>query len=263
MKLNYSLINKPLGALAAWGVRLWMRTLDYRIAYYDPAVDPADPRNSGQKIYIFWHENILFPLYLRGHNNLAMLLSRHRDADVLSEVARQLGFAFVRGSTFKGGSTAIREMISRSRNMNLTITPDGPRGPRRVLAQGPVYLASRTGMPLVVMGFGYDRPWRTPTWDRFAVPRPHSRARAVISSAIQIPADLDREGLEHYRRQIECLLNRLTCEAEAWAESGTHKLGEQPLRRESLPAAQRVDQAHKLQRPHFQHSPSHANLLSS
>ena len=56
--------------------------------------------------------------------------------------------------------------------MNLTITPDGPRGPRRQLAQGPVYLASKLGMPIVAMGFGYDRPWRFNSWDRFAIPRP-------------------------------------------------------------------------------------------
>ena len=76
-----------------------MSTLDYKAAFYDPTVDPVDPRYRGQKIYIFWHENILFPLYLRGHCNLAMLLSRHRDADILTDVAHHLGFEFVRGST--------------------------------------------------------------------------------------------------------------------------------------------------------------------
>ena len=44
--------------------------------------------------------------------------------------------------------------------MHLTITPDGPRGPRRQLAPGAIYLASKLGLPLVVMGYGYDRPWR-------------------------------------------------------------------------------------------------------
>ena len=258
-------LNKLVGAMTSWGVRTWMRTLDYRVAYYDPSVDPARPEYTGPNIYVFWHENIMFPLYLRGHNNLAMLLSRHRDADVLSEVARQLGFEFVRGSTFRGGSTAIRELMAKSRNTNLTITPDGPRGPRRVMAQGPVYLSSRIGRPLVLMGFGYDRPWRTPTWDQFAVPKPFSRARAVISPPVQIPPNLDREGVEHYRARMEQLLNRLTCEAEAWAMSGTQKSCEEVLRRESAYERRhrRIDAPHKLKRPHFIRSQSSANVVSS
>lgn len=228
-------VAKVGGALGAMAIRLWMRTLEYKVAYYDPTVDPVQPGYSGQKIYVFWHENILFPIYLRGHCNLAMLLSRHRDADILSEVATLLGFEFVRGSSFRGGAGAIRELLRKSAQMNLTITPDGPRGPRRTMAQGPIYLASKLGMPLVLMGFGYDRPWRMNTWDRFAIPRPYSRARAVVSPAVNLPPDLNREGIEHYRIEMERLLNRLTCEAEAWAESGQEKVGEQPLRRQSAP----------------------------
>jgi lysophospholipid acyltransferase (LPLAT)-like uncharacterized protein len=222
--------SRLCGFLAATTVRSWMSTLDYKVAFYDPAVDPVDPQYDGQKIYVFWHENILFPLYMRGHCNLAMLLSRHRDADILSETANRMGFEFVRGSTFGGGGSAIRELLRRSRWMNLTITPDGPRGPRRRLAQGPIYLSSKLGLPLVLLGMGYDRPWRVRSWDRFAIPRPLSRARAVVSPAITIPPDLDRDGLEHYRQRIETLLTHLTDEAEAWAVAGTPKIGQVAVR---------------------------------
>lgn len=260
MKLANKYTDRLLGAIGSWLVRGYMRTLDYRIAYYDSSVDPALPEFSGPNIYCFWHENILFPLYLRGHNNLAMLLSRHRDAEVLSEIAHRLGFEFVRGSTFRGGSAALRELMEKSRHMNLTITPDGPRGPRRSLAQGPIYLSSKLQLPLVLMGFGYDRPWRMPTWDQFAVPRPFCRARAVISPPVQIPANLDRDGLEHYRRTMEQLLNRLTCEAETWAESGTHKRDELPLRRQSArKAIRRIDAPHTQPKPRaraFAHAPA-------
>ena len=136
-----------------------MSTLDYRAAFYDRSVDPV-LGIGGPRIYIFWHENILFPLYLRGHCHLAMLLSQHRDADILARVAHHLGFDCVRGSTYRGGARALWELSERSRTQHLTITPDGPRGPRRQLAQGPIYLASRLQLPLVAMGFGYDRPWR-------------------------------------------------------------------------------------------------------
>lgn len=217
MKIKAPWVHRLGGFLAAHAVRGWMSTLDYQGAFYDRTVDTAHPGWAGQKIYIFWHEYILFPFYLRGHNNLAMLLSRHQDAEMLSHAARHLGYEFVRGSSRKGGAAALRELLRRSGRMNLAITPDGPRGPRRTLAQGPIYLSSRLGLPLVAMGFGFDRPWRMPTWDRFALPRPYSRARGVVSPSIQIPPDLDREGLEHYRVEVERLLNLVTNEAETWA----------------------------------------------
>jgi hypothetical protein len=94
------------------------------------------------------------------------------------------------------------------------------------MSQGPIYLASRLQLPLVLMGFGYDRPWRANSWDRFAVPRPFSRARAVIGPPMKLPPDLDRAGIEHCRLRAERLLNCLTAEAEAWAMGTTSKAGE-------------------------------------
>ena len=223
------------GFLASEAIRAWMGTLDYRAVFYDRSVDPQlgcqQPR-----IYILWHENILMPLYLRGHCDLAMLLSRHRDADILARVAYHLGFDCVRGSTNRGATTAIRELSRRGRNMHLAITPDGPRGPRRHCAQGPIYLASTLRLPLVPLGLGYDRPWRTGSWDRFAVPRPFSRARAVMGPAITIPPHLDRADIENCRTRIERLLTALSDEATEWAESGIRKAGETAAHRQSCAA---------------------------
>jgi hypothetical protein len=94
------------------------------------------------------------------------------------------------------------------------------------MAAGPVFLASRLQLPLVAMGFGYDRPWRVNSWDRFAVPRPFSSARAIIGPPLMIPPDLNRAGIEQCRRRVERLLNCFTAEAEAWAAAGTRKAGE-------------------------------------
>lgn len=225
-------------AIGAWslvstaGIRQWMNTLDCRADYGDPTVDPVHPDYRGAKIYVFWHENILLPLFLRGHSNISMLLSRHWDANILDRVARMMGFGVVRGSTFNGGSTALRELAERAAHGNLTITPDGPRGPRRRLAAGCVFLASTLHIPIVAMGFGYDRPWRLGTWDRFAIPRPWSRARGVVSRAIAVPPDLDRDGLEWHRAGLERLLVHLSDDAEAWATSGARRAEARLVRKE-------------------------------
>jgi hypothetical protein len=233
-----------LGGLAmATASRNWMRTLDFQTAYFDASVDPAIEGGEIKRIYLFWHEYIPFQFYLRGNCNVSMLLSRNDDAELLSRAARHMGFDFVRGSTFRGGSVALRQLLHKSRHMHLTMTPDGPRGPRRRMSMGPIFLSSKLRVPLVAIGMGYDRPWRLATWDRFAVPRPYSRARSVWSPPLQIPRGLDRDGIEHYRKHVEELLNRLTAEAEAWAESGTRKINQVPTRRQ--PAIRQSFRVHR------------------
>lgn len=232
--MSISLTNGLVGLLATKFIRRWMSTLDFRCLEYDSSVDPITGIG-GPKIYIFWHENILFPLYLRGRCHLSMLLSRHRDADILASIAELSGFGTVRGSTGRGGREALQELVVRSRTDHITMTPDGPRGPRRNLAHGPVYLASRTGLPIVAIGFGYDRPWRLNSWDKFAVPRPFTRARAIIGPPIYIPSDIQRDAAEQHRVAVGNLLTQLTDEANRWAKSHSRRKGERVLRPDFAP----------------------------
>ena len=237
MRLEHPLLMRIGGLGIATFTRAWMSTLDFQIAACDPRVDPAHAGFRGPAIFIFWHEYIPFLFHMRGHCNIAMLLSRHRDAEWLSRATRHMGFKTVRGSTSRGGSAALRQLLRVSDEMNLTITPDGPRGPRRRLAAGPIYLSSRLQIPLVAAGLGYDRPWRFNTWDRFALPRPFSRARAVTGPFIQIPPKLDRSEVEHYRQRVERLVTRLTEDAESWAETGTRRTGQTAMHRQGRPPA--------------------------
>jgi lysophospholipid acyltransferase (LPLAT)-like uncharacterized protein len=233
MKNSLPLSLRWLGFLSAQGIRTWMSTLEYRALFFDRSVDTACGSDE-PRIYVFWHEYILTPLYLRGHCNMAMLLSKHRDADILARVAYHMGFDCVRGSSNRGATAALLDMARRGEHMHLTITPDGPRGPRRSLAIGPVYLASRLGLPIVPLGFGMDRPWRMKSWDRFAVPRPFSRVRGIIGPKVYIPADLDRDQLEVQRQSVEGLMNDLTTEAESWAASGARRQGEMAIHPQAI-----------------------------
>lgn len=224
-------IKHTLNRLAGLGVTTlvsqWMSTLDYAVAYYDPQLDPAHQQFHGPAIYCFWHEYIPFLFYTRSFCNIAMLVSAHRDAELLSQAAKYYGFETVRGSTQRGGGAALRDLYRKGRYMNLAITPDGPRGPRRHCAPGAIYLSSKMQIPVISIGLGYDRPWRMKTWDQFAIPRHSCRARAIVGPALQMPADLDREGVEHYRREVEYQLNTLSTVAEEWAASGHRMRGQQ------------------------------------
>lgn len=227
-----SLLTRVGGLATAIVGQIWSNTLESQIAHYDITADPARPEFQGPVVLAFWHEYIALPFSMWGHCNIAILTSRHRDADFLNQAAYHFGYVAVRGSSSQGGAAALRELKRLSRTMTLTLTPDGPKGPRREMAMGPVFLSSRLQLPLVPMGIGFDRPWRLNTWDRFVVPRPFSRARIVWGPRMPIPPRLDRDGLEHYRRQVQDVINCITTEAEEWAADGTRREGQRNLVRQ-------------------------------
>lgn len=230
MKLSNSKINRAGGWLLSQGLDLWMRSLSYRYACYEPGCDPAAADFEGPAIFLLWHEYIPFPFYMRPRCKMALLVSQHGDAELLSQAAAFRGFDTVRGSSTRGGAAAIKQILTGSAGTSLCITPDGPRGPRRKLAPGCVFLASRLSLPIVPLGFGYHRPWRyRRAWDQFAIPKPGSRARAVVGPKIIVPPDVERDELDHWRAHTEWMLNHVTEAAEQWANDGLTRRGEKPL----------------------------------
>jgi lysophospholipid acyltransferase (LPLAT)-like uncharacterized protein len=205
------------GARAA---RLWMKTLSFEYQPLGTDVDPNRPELAGRYIYAMWHEYLLLPLYWYARSDICVLISKHADGQLIANFCQHLRIPVVRGSTTRGGVEAIRRMLRAGRDLHLAMTPDGPRGPRRIVQPGVVYLSARLGLPVVPVGFGLHVPWRMASWDAFAVPRPGSRARCVTCEPIAVPHDATKDVLESCRRRLEQSLNRATHVAEQWARTG-------------------------------------------
>lgn len=220
MKIRHPALIRALAFILACVVRLWMRTLRYRYRFLQTDVDPHQRGLTQRYIYAFWHENMLLVAYHYGRPDIYVLISQHADGQLIAEVCERLGLRTVRGSTTRGGAGAMRKMLRLGGKAHLAVTPDGPRGPRRRMQQGLVYLAARTGLPIVPVGIGYDKPWRMRSWDRFALPRPWSLGVCVGGSPIRVPAEVDRRGLADYLKQVEQALATVSALAERWAETG-------------------------------------------
>ena len=206
-----------------------LNLLNFRIAHYDRGVDPARPEYNEHVIFAFWHEYISIVLPHWRRTPLTILVSHHRDGEWVNQTAENFGLNIVRGSTSRGGSAAIRQLKKHSAYSSIAISPDGPRGPRRKMAMGPIYLASLLGMPVVPVGLGVDRAWRLDTWDKFAIPKPFSRARMIFGPKIHIPRKLSREEMENKRLGVQRLINDLCNTCEDWASSGKKMQDEQPF----------------------------------
>ncbi|MEX2173154.1 MAG: lysophospholipid acyltransferase family protein, partial [Pirellulaceae bacterium] len=215
MKLQHPLAIRLVAALAAVLIRIWMTTVRVRTVSADGQAHPVDPATS-RYIYAFWHEALLAPIATRP--KARVLISQHHDGELIAQACQWLGLGLIRGSTARGGSQALLEMIrGTGDDTHLAITPDGPRGPRRGLKAGIVMVASQTGLPIVVMGIGFSRAWRASSWDRFAVPLPFTTIVGVLSEPIAVPKDLGRPGLQQFTEQIEARMLGLTAQAEDWA----------------------------------------------
>jgi lysophospholipid acyltransferase (LPLAT)-like uncharacterized protein len=232
MKLRNKKVIRAVAWGGAWFVRAWMSTLRYEYTPLGPNVDPRRPEIAGRHVYAFWHENLLLPAYLYGRPDINILISQHADGELIAAMCRHLRYSVVRGSTTRGGVEALRQMLRLGKDAHLAITPDGPRGPRREVQTGLVYLAARTGLPIVPIGIGYRRAWRMQSWDRFAVPRPFTFGTVVTAPSVFIPPDAERDALEGYRLQVEEALWYASDLAEQWAETG-----QRPANRQSAEAA--------------------------
>ena len=229
MKIRHPALIKAAACAGAWALRGWVGTLRYRYAPLGPNLDPRLVRR--RYLYAFWHEAMLLPAYHFARLNAHVLISQHADGELIANLVGRLGFHAVRGSTSRDGVRAVRQILELEGDAHLAVTPDGPRGPRRQVQRGLVYLSSRLGLPIVPVGFGFERPWRMRSWDRFIVPRPFTRARCVTCDPIQVPPGADRDTLEAYRLHAEQRLHAVTEQAERWAESGVAPVRRAPVHR--------------------------------
>lgn len=220
MKIRHPLLIKVFAYLASVVVRLWIGTVRYQCRALGMPVEPTRPDVAGRYIYAFWHENILIPAYQYRVPSVRVLISQHADGELIAQTAQYLNLGVVRGSSTRGGAQAMRQMLRVADQCHFVITPDGPRGPRRQVQEGLIYLAARTGLPIVVVGIGMERPWRANSWDRMALPRPWRRARGVTSAPVSVPPDVGREQIAGYLQQVQATFDHVNELAEEWAETG-------------------------------------------
>jgi len=163
-------------------------------------------------LYSIWHDLLLFPIFGRECRNMAALVSGHRDGSVLADLMQRLEINIVRGSTSRGGARAVRALMAGAERRHISITPDGPRGPRRVMKSGIVYLASRMQRAIIPTGYSASRSWSIRgSWTDLRVPQPLSIIYLLGGEPIRVPADLSRGGIEHYRQIVQREMDRL-CE---------------------------------------------------
>ena len=177
--------------LAMIAIRLLSATLRYEYVYPSESSNhvPGDAI-PGPTVYAFWHQSLLACAGRFRNKDIAILISQSFDGELIARTVEGLGFRVVRGSSSRGGASALREMGEVYKaGYRCAFTADGPRGPAMIAKPGAVQLARLVGAPWV--GTFYALPvsaWTLKTWDRFLVPKPFSKVLLVFPE--HVPADV-------------------------------------------------------------------------
>lgn len=166
-------------------------------------------------VFALWHGQLL-PLVVRHRSQgVRILISEHRDGEVIARIATSLGLAAIRGSTTRGAARALLAMCDALVSGDeVAVTPDGPRGPARKFASGAIVAAHRAGAPIVTIGVSASRAWHLRSWDAFMIPKPFARVTIAYSDPMYVDAK-DSRAAATQGEIFEHSLNSVVAAAKA------------------------------------------------
>lgn len=185
--------------------RLWARTL--RLQVEDPHGIVALVREQ-PVIFAIWHNRLLmlprvFDPCFPTRPSFG-LISASGDGDLIARFIERSGYGTVRGSSSRKGVIALRQLVETiAAGSNVLVTPDGPRGPVYQASQGVVFLAQKSGAPVVPIQLEYSSAWRLKSWDRFVVPRPFAKLRAILGAPLRMESISGPDQFEAARLRLQ------------------------------------------------------------
>ncbi|MCA0376151.1 MAG: lysophospholipid acyltransferase family protein [Gemmatimonadetes bacterium] len=188
-------------------VRALSATWRYRIVGTEALLARA-PRTD-PVVFALWHGQMLPALC--GHRfRTGVLISEHKDGEVIARIVALFGMFSVRGSSSRGGARALLEASRVIRDgLDMAFTPDGPRGPRHSWAPGALLLSHRSGAPIVFIVAHAARVWRLRSWDGFEIPKPFTRVTVLYDAPRQVTAADAREAAEQTDAYAAAMLDAL------------------------------------------------------
>jgi lysophospholipid acyltransferase (LPLAT)-like uncharacterized protein len=164
------------------------------------------PPDDFKCIFMFWHRDILLITLHRIGSNACVVISSSQDGELIAGPVEELGFRTTRGSTTRQGSQAYRTLLRMAKECQLGITPDGPKGPSKVIQPGVTHISFMAKVPIVAVAQHASSEWVFNSWDRFRLPKPFCRITSIYSDPFYINT---REELESAPDKLTSLINHL------------------------------------------------------
>jgi lysophospholipid acyltransferase (LPLAT)-like uncharacterized protein len=218
-RLINSLILTIVPPLAYWIIKLLSWTM--RMEVVDDLIYDDYWGKGKALIFTFWHGRLLMMPTLYKGKEVAIPISLHQDGELISRTVKYFGVRSIRGSTTRGGFSAMREMLKASEDgYDIAITPDGPRGPRYRVQNGTIELARRTGMTIIPLTFNASRKKVFRSWDRFLLPYPFSRGVFIFGKPLFVSRQMGKAVFEQKKLLLERRLREITDRADRYFDKG-------------------------------------------
>lgn len=155
-------------------------------------------------IIVFWH-NEMMPIWrLFANKNAYAVISQSKDGQILSDLLDKWGFILIRGSSSKGGKEVMNQLVEKSKDNYVLLTPDGPRGPRHIMKPGGIVASQRSGARFYFIKSNIQKKITFhKSWDKFEFPLPFSKISLEISEPYVISKELDNDEITELMRNIE------------------------------------------------------------
>ena len=223
-----SFLKSPTSAaIAAFLIRLYLRLLNATSSKTIVGRDRFDVALAQGRgvILVFWHGRLMLAPFIRHETDadVHMLISLHRDGEIIARAVDGFGIKFIRGSSAnprkpgksKHGAAAVAAMLSALENGDIVaITPDGPRGPAETVQEGALRIAQRSGAAILAGGISSSRGPHLKSWDRFLMATPFTRLTYVAGEPLFIPKDATDEMIENFRHDLQNRLVEATAKAD-------------------------------------------------
>jgi lysophospholipid acyltransferase (LPLAT)-like uncharacterized protein len=200
-----------------WRIALaWCKTLKITIVNGERF---KELQQSGKNYVVaFWHGSMFIGWFQhrpKKSRTVSALVSQSNDGEYLSTILERWKYTMIRGSSHIGGKESMQLMVDEVLKGNsITITPDGPRGPRREMKMGAVRLAQKTNVPLILAGIAVKNKKFLRSWDMFEIPMPFTSVVVKYSEPVSIPEELTGDALDVFKLTMQTRLNSLSEEAE-------------------------------------------------
>ncbi len=216
VKIHNRRLIRIIARMVACVARALYATCRKEVVETVPGISPYSAKTVEKFIYCNWHDAILSSLFCGRTLKMAALTSRHADGEYVAEIMEAIRIRPIRGSNNHGGTTAAKQLMSAASQHHVTITTDGPRGPRRVVKPGVVFLASQTGRRIIPVACSATRSWRPRgRWTDLLVPKPFSTAYVLGGEPFAVPPNLSKEQLAPYVTELQRRMDELQAQADA------------------------------------------------
>lgn len=186
-------------------VKAYLWTVRLQVVNEKPWLDHVE--GGGRVLLCAWHQQFFsFIRYFGKFNsyNPSLMISRSKDGEIISGVANLIGWQTVRGSSSRGGRTALRKMVENlSVNGLAAHVVDGPRGPIGIVKGGVIAMAREADAAIVPVYAEAENAWYFNSWDRFMLPKPFSKVTVRYGDMVTVEKSDAPNLFEQQRKALE------------------------------------------------------------